>query len=133
MIDCESEVYSRVATKLRESFPNINLSGEYVRSPASFPHASIVMSDNAAMRANLDSSGKENMALVTFEVNVYSNKSEGKKTECKNIAKNIDETLFSMNFLRLVMTPVPNMEDATIYRIVARYQAKTDGKFFYRR
>lgn len=72
------------------------------------------------------------MSLVMFEINVYSNKSEGKKTECKSIAKAIDEKMFSMNFRRLAFTPVPNLEDATIYRIIARYSAATDGENFYR-
>ena len=30
MNDCENEVYTRVATVLREQFTGINLSGEYV-------------------------------------------------------------------------------------------------------
>lgn len=73
------------------------------------------------------------MAQVMFEVNVYSNKAEGKKTECKTIMNEIDKTLFAMNFKRLALTPVPNMEDATIYRLVARYRVATDGTHFYRR
>ena len=48
-------------------------------------------------------------------------------------AKAIDEKMFSMNFRRLAFTPVPNLEDATIYRIIARYSAATDGENFYRR
>ena len=47
--------------------------------------------------------------------------------------KVIDEVLFRMNFRRIVLTPVPNMEDATIYRLTARYRVATDGKNFYRR
>ena len=73
------------------------------------------------------------MAQVMFEVNVYSNKAEGRKSECKSIMAAIDEVLFKMNFKRMALTPVPNMEDATIYRLVARYRVATDGKHFYRR
>lgn len=56
-----------------------------------------------------------------------------KKTECKKIIKEINDALYSMNFRRTAMTPVPNMEDATIYRITARFRVATDGKHFYRR
>jgi hypothetical protein len=133
MIDCENEVYTRVAKMLREKFPGINITGEYVKAPSSFPHVSITMSDNVPLRNKQDTSMKETMNQVMFEINVYSNKAEGKKTECKSIAKAIDETLFSMNFQRMAFTPVPNMEDATIYRITARYRVVTDGKYFYRR
>lgn len=73
------------------------------------------------------------MAQVMFEINIYSNKADGRKTECKAIAKVIDDVMFRMNFKRMALTPIPNMEDATIYRIVARYRAMTDGKYFYRR
>ena len=131
MIDCENEVYSRVATVLREKFPGIDIAGDYVKAPSSFPHVSITQSDNAVISGRM--TGSAEMAQVMFEVNVYSNKAEGKKTECKTIMNEIDKTLFAMNFKRLALTPVPNMEDATIYRLVARYRVATDGTHFYRR
>lgn len=131
MIDCENEVYTRIARVLREKFLGINITGEYVKAPSSFPHVSITQSDNSAVSEKM--TGNAEMAQVMFEINVYSNKTDGKKTECKTIAKVIDEVLFGMNFKRLALTPVPNLEDATIYRIVARYRAMTDGQYFYRR
>ena len=131
MIDCENEVYTRVVTVLREKFPGIDLTGDYTKAPSSFPHVSITQSDNAVIAER--TTGTKEMAQVMFEVNVYSNLQPGKKTECKKIMKVIDEVLFSMNFRRMVLTPVPNMEDATIYRLTARYRVATDGKNFYRR
>jgi hypothetical protein len=131
MIDCENEVYTRIARVLREKFPGINIAGEYVKAPSSFPHVSITQSDNSAVSEKM--TGSAEMAQVMFEINVYSNRTDGKKTECKTIAKVIDKVLFGMNFKRLAFTPVPNLEDATIYRIVARYRAMTDGQYFYRR
>ena len=131
MIDCENEVYTRLAKVLREKFPGINVAGEYVKAPSSFPHVSITQSDNSVVAEKM--TGTSEMALVMFEINIYSNKAEGKKTECKAIAKVIDENLFRMNFKRLALTPVPNLEDASIYRIVTRYRAMTDGQYFYRR
>jgi hypothetical protein len=133
MIDCENEVYTRIATLLRKRFPGIDISSEYVNSPSSFPHVSIVQSDCYPVPGKQDTSLKDNMEVVRFDIDIYSNKTEGKKTECKTIAKAIDDLLYSMNFTRTAMTPVPNMEDATIYRIVARYRVATDGKYFYRR
>lgn len=44
----------------------------------------------------------------------------------------INEMMYSMNFTRIAMTPIPNLEDATIYRITARYRAETDGEYIYR-
>lgn len=132
MIDCENEVYTKIATHLREQFPGINIASEYVNAPSAFPHVSVTMSDNSIMFSRMDS-GDHEVAIVLFEINIYSNKTSGKKTECKQIAKAIDNILLPMNFRRMSMNPVPNMEDATIYRIVARYRVATDGKYFYRR
>ena len=131
MIDCENEVYTRIARVLRDKFPGINIAGEYVNAPSSFPHVSITQSDNSVVSEQM--TGSAEMAQVMFEINIYSNKADGRKTECKTIAKVIDDVMFRMNFKRMALTPIPNMEDATIYRIVARYRAMTDGKYFYRR
>ena len=131
MIDCENEVYTRIARVLRDKFPGINIAGEYVNAPSSFPHVSITQSDNSVVSEQM--TGSAEMAQVMFEINIYSNKADGRKTECKAIAKVIDDVMFRMNLKRMALTPIPNMEDATIYRIVARYRAMTDGKYFYRR
>lgn len=131
MIDCENEVYTRIAEALRAKFQDIHLSGEYVHAPSEFPHVSITQSDSSIVSER--TSGNTEMAQVMFEINIYSNKAEGKKTEYKSIMKVIDDVMFSMNFKRLALTPVPNMEDATIYRLVSRYRAMTDGVYFYRR
>ena len=131
MIDCENEVYTRIARVLRDKFPGINIAVEYVNAPSSFPHVSITQSDNSVVSEQM--TGSAEMAQVMFEINIYSNKADGRKTECKSIAKVIDDVMFRMNFKRMALTPIPNMEDATIYRIVARYRVMTDGKYFYRR
>lgn len=130
MIDCENEVYTRIAEALRSDFPEINVSGEYANIPSAFPHVSFVQSDNKTVKGSTGID--KEMAEVMFEVNVYSNKKTGRKTECKQIIKKIDDVMFSMNFRRLSLTVVPNLENATIYRLVARYSAWTDGQYFYR-
>lgn len=130
MIDCENEVYTRIATILRSNFDEINISGVYENAPSSFPHVSITLSDNFVVKENTTDATE--IVEVMFEVNVYSNNKTTKKTECKKIMKVIDEAFFRMNFRRISMTPVPNMENATIYRLTARYRGKTDGTYFYR-
>ena len=82
--------------------------------------------------ARLDSSDEEQFATLMYEINVYSNKTSGKKTECKNIMDSIDRILYGMNFTRISRTPVPNLEDSSIYRITARYRVETDGESLYR-
>ena len=133
MIDVESKVYTPIAVALRNTFSGIFVSGEYVKAPSRFPHVSIVEMDNYTSTDRLDTSDTERFSTVMYEVNVYSNKASGKKTECKEIMAFIDDLMYKMNFKRLSLAPVPNMDDATIYRMTARYRAETDGINFYRR
>ena len=133
MIDIERKVYTPIAETLRKRFPGISVSGEYVNSPAKFPYVSIVEQDNYPTVEHLDSSNTERYATVMYEVNVYSDKAGKKKTVCREIMGVIDEMLYKQNFTRISMSPVPNMENGTIYRLTARYEAVTDGKNSYRK
>ena len=123
MIDIENAVFNRVATKVREVFQNIFMVGEYVHSPSSFPAVSLIETDNSTRVDTIDSGFNENHTNVMYEVNVYSNKAAGKKSECKAIIALIDEEMLAMGFSRSTLTPVPNEYDSTIYRMVARYRA----------
>jgi hypothetical protein len=134
MIDIENAVFNRVVTKVREVFPDIFMAGEYVKSPPFFPAVSLVEMDNSTRIETIDSGSNENHANVMYEVNVYSNKTAGKKSECREILGLIDEEMLAMGFSRSTLTPVPNEYDSTIYRMVARYRAvvSSDLKIFRR-
>ena len=134
MINIENAVFNRVATKVREVFPNIFMAGEYVKSPPTFPAVSLIETDNSTRADTVDSGSNENHANVMYEVNVYSNKTTGKKSECKEIIILIDEEMLAMGFARSTLTPVPNEYDSTIYRMVARYRAavSSDHKIYRR-
>jgi hypothetical protein len=123
MIDIENQVFDRVAKRVCEQFPNIFMVGEYVKSPSSFPAVSLMEMDNSIRESTVDSGSNENHANVMYEVNVYSNKTTGKKSECKNIVALIDAEMTAMGFVRSTLTPVPNEYDSTIYRMVGRYRA----------
>lgn len=137
MVDIENELFSIIADALHEKYPDpdedtngIFVTGEYVKTPSSFPAVSVVEMDNTT--EDWDSSG-ETHARVMYEVNVYSNLRNGKKSQCKAIAKIIDHIFTSYNFARMMLQPVPNMNDSTIYRMVGRYRAKVgNNKVIYR-
>lgn len=134
IIDLEAEIFSEVAKKVRTKFPNIYVTGEYVKSPSSFPCVSLVEVDNATFRNTQTTEGKENHAAVVYELNVYSNKTKGKKAECKEIAAFIDDLMMGLNFTRTMLEPVPNQDGATIYRMLGRYRAVVSkNKTIYRR
>ena len=134
MIDCENEVFSTVAKAVRESLPSVFISGEYVRTPSKFPHVSLIEMSNTAYDRTQSSGSLENHVSVMYEVNVYSNKKSGKKSECKAIAALFDNELAALGFSRTMLQPIPNMDDATIYRMTGRYTAViSKDKAIYRR
>ena len=134
MIDIESEVFNIVSKATRAKYPKIYMTGEYVKSPPSFPCVSLIETDNQIYRNTRDSGNIENHAQVLYEVNAYSNKTSGKKAECKAIIAFIDTQMEALGFTRTLMNPVPNKEDATVYKMVARYRAiVSKEKVIYRR
>lgn len=134
MIDIENEIFSIVSNVVRNIYPKIYMTGEYVKSPPSFPCVSLIETDNQIYRNTRDTSNIENHAQVLYEVNVYSNKTSGKKTECKAIMSTIDDTMAALGFTRTLMNPVPNELDATVYRLTARYRAVVSkDEIIYRR
>ena len=123
MIDIEKDIFNTVSTKVRDEIPDIFMTGEYVKSPPSFPASSLVEMDNSAYTSTQTSTETENHVDVMYEVNVYSNKQVGKKSECKKIISLIDKEMAVLGFTRTMLQPIPNMDDATIYRMIARYKA----------
>ena len=123
MVNVENEIFDIVAKAVRAVYPGIYINGEYVKSPPKFPAVSIIEMDNSAYIKTQTSDSVENHAELMYEVNVYSNKKSGKKSECKSISTLIDNELAALGFSRIMLQPIPNMDDATIYRMTGRYRA----------
>lgn len=131
MIDIETKIYSPIATALMAEYPDIFVTSEPVPTPGKPLVVGIVQQDNYMSANKLDNSGRERFATVMFQVDVYSNLKTGKKSKCKEVMDFIDNMLFSMNFTRLSLTPLPS-PDTGYYRYTARYRAETDGETLYR-
>ena len=121
MIDMENEVFNAVATALRASYSGITVSGEYAEEFARFPAVTLVEADNRVVPSMRTCENMENAVTVMYELNVYSNKAKEKKAEAKAIADTADGVLASLGFLRTFRQQVPNLRDATIYRVTCRY------------
>lgn len=123
MIDIESELFTKIATVLRAAYDGIYVAPEYVPKPPRFPAVYLVEMDNSVLRSGADSQNIENFAEIVYEVNIFSDLHTGKKAQAKAIAALIDSQFAEMGFTRMMLNPVPNLNDATIYRVVGRYRA----------
>lgn len=133
MNDIFAKVYDPIAKALRTNFDGIYVTGEYVDAPPQFPAVSIIEADNYIDTDTISSSLDERYTIVMFEVEVFTNKKGQKQTQAREILSFIDAILYDLNFTRLSVNPVPNMANNSIYRLVARYRAETDGTTLYRR
>lgn len=122
MIDVENDVYTIVATALRNEFPGIFVSSEYVTSPAAFPAVTLMESDNY-VDTSMSTIRIEDAVVVMYSLSVFSNKSVGRKSEAKAISDFADEEMRKLGFTRTSRLQVPNLMDATIFRLESRYEA----------
>jgi hypothetical protein len=131
MIDIENMLFTKVKNDLPDT---VKMGNSYENVPSKFPYVSLEVVDNTVYTPFIDSARVENAVDIMVEVNVYSNKTSGKKTECKKVMANVDSTLSTLGLTRTFCQPIPNFEDATIYRITARYRAIVDKNLnIYRR
>ena len=131
MIDIEAKVFSPIYTALKAQYANIYVTSEPAPVPSQPLAVSIVQMDSYSSIGKQDNTLVEKFATVMFQVDVYSNKQTGKKSQCKGVMAFIDEMMFKQNFMRLSLNPIP-MEDSGYYRLTARYRAETDGQTLYR-
>ena len=131
MIDIENMLF----TKVKNNLPTTVKTGTmYASVQSEFPYVTLMVMGNSVYEPFIDSARIENAVDIMVEVNVYSNKTSGKKEECKKLMKNIDDTLSGLNLVRTFCQPTPNLEDATVFRITARYRAIVDTNLIiYRR
>ncbi len=131
MIDIEPYLFTKVKNAVPEK---VDCDTSYERTPSSFPRLTLSVEDNSVHEKTRDSGNIENHALIMVEVNAYSNKTTGKKQECKELIAVADNVLSSLGLTRTFMKPVPNLDDPTVCRMTARYTGVADkDKNIYRR
>ncbi len=122
MIDIEDKIQDAVFNALTTAFPGIAVYGEAVEKSAVFPAATIWETDNRPFRQTETEPTTENNAVVTYEINVYSNLQNGAKLQAKAIIAEADRVMQDLGFRRLLRRRIANL-DRTIYRMYARYEA----------
>lgn len=123
MIDHANTVFTTVATAVRDNHIGVTVIGEYVRKPSKFPTVTLDEISNVMVDTLEDSSNEEKFAGVTYRLQVFSNKQNGKKTEAREIFATADAEMRRMGFRRVTYTTTPEIYDSTVYEISATYEA----------
>lgn len=123
MVDFLNEVFTNVATRVRDQHTGTTVTGEYTRMPSKFPTVTLDETQNVVVDRLEDSTNEEKFAGVTYRLQVFSNKQTGKKAEARAIFATADAEMRRMGFRRVTYTTTPEIYESTIYNITATYEA----------
>ena len=126
MIDIEFDVFDAVADELRLQYPGIWVSGLAADLPSRYPAVTLVQRDSSIALEYSSVQSPEMATSVMFQADVYSNQIGGAKVEAKRILATVDDVMTRLGFARLSAAPVDNLQDGSIYRLTARWEALVD-------
>ena len=121
MLDYSNEIFTKLATTVRSNHEGTKVIGENVREPAEFPCVTFDETRNVTIDRLRDSSHAENFAEVTYKIQVFSNKTSGKRAEARSIFATADVIMRGLGFRRATYTTTPEVYNSTIYQITATY------------
>ena len=123
MLDFQNEIFTKVAASVRAAHKGTTVTGEYTRSPSKFPAATLDEIENVTVAELVDSSDTEKFSGVTYRLQVFSNKTGGRKSEARAIFATADSVMLGLGFRRITYTTTPEIYESTIYSIEATYEA----------
>ena len=129
MVEKSNEIFTLVATKLRDEFQEIKVIGESIGVPTKFPTVTIDETYNVPTEE--DSRVLIQYAQVRYRVQVFTNGST-KRSDARKIYKVVDETLQAINLKCKTMSTLPEIYNSNIYQITSTYEAiiKEDGTVY---
>lgn len=123
MLDFSNEIFTAVAAPVRKAHRGITVIGEHTRNPSKFPCLTLDETQNVTMGNLADSSQTEKFVGLTYRLQVFSNKTNGKKAEARAIFATADNVMLAMGFQRITYSTTPEIYESTIYSITATYEA----------
>lgn len=122
MVDIEAKIFNEIYTVVTAEFPSADFATHYVNQPSAFPHVQVWDESNTVNREGMNLSGDECFANIVFHLELFDNmlNGEGKDNVTRMLAL-IDPVMRLNGFRRTYNAPVPNYDDASVYRRVVRY------------
>ena len=119
MIDYLNQVFNAVYNAVTSEYGDIDIKGEYVNTPSSFP--CVTFDELSNVSSNLDN-GEIKFTDVQYRVQVFSNKANGKRGEARAIFKTIEECLYGLNLTCKTFTTTPTIYNSNVYEIQATFE-----------
>lgn len=116
------EVFNAIYDAVVGEFPNADFATHYVNQPANFPHVQVWDESNTVGYNGMNLSGDECFSNVVLHLEIFDNMLDGEGADnVERILFLIDPVLRMQGFRRTYCAPVPNFDDASVYRMVVRY------------
>ena len=131
MIDVSNEIFTALASAIRNAHSPIQVIGESISVPAVFPCVAIDEIYNVP--SQLDTSSQESYNAVTYRVQVFAS-GDNKRAMAREIFKTVADACWGMNLIRKTYTTTPDVYNSSIYQISATFEAdvRHDGMIFRR-
>jgi len=121
MYDIEPELYTVIATRLREKYgDSFNVVNKAMAKPSQFP--AVAIAENGSMAYSRTLNSKRRHTQSSWTVEIHSNDEFEGRYQCKEIAASIDEVMIEHNFVESFGEFVASV-DAGVTRRVHRYTA----------
>lgn len=131
MIDIENRVFTMVYNAIMASaYSDAYVDSEIANVPPRFPAVYVIQTDSYEPRRARSSSREELFNHITFDIEVYSNKASGKKSEAKAIMKIVDDVMRLDGFRRTDLNFVDltvKTNNTVVARLLSRYTAEVDS------
>jgi len=125
-ISTSLEIYSYTAIgKALLKNRNPIVSAEYQPNQKQFPYITITQQDNSYKDSTMEKIETE--TNLVFEISIYDNKSN-KINVTLTLGTIINEIMTNLGFRRNFNSPVPNIANAKVYRLVQRYNGSYNSE-----
>lgn len=119
MIDYSNEVFNTVATHLRSLYPDLQVVGEYVESPAQFP--TVTLDEIYNVPVHMDSAATNKYARVIYRSQIFCN-GVGKRQRARDIYDSLDRILMGVGLVARTYSTTPAIYNSEIYCITATHE-----------
>lgn len=122
MVDLMPDVFDAIYNAVTAEYPDADLASHYVNQPSAFPHVQAWDESNTTPREGMNLSGDECFSNIVIHIEIFDNMLDGEGSEnVEKILALIDPVMRMLGFRRTYNAPVPNYNDASVYRKVVRY------------
>ena len=129
MLDFSNEIFNTVASDLRSLYTGVQVKGEYVGTPATFPTVTIDEIQNVPV--HMDSAQTNKYARIVYRTQVFCN-GNGKRNKAREIFNSLDKTLMNLGLVTKTYTTTPSIYNSEIYCITATHEGiiREDGMIY---